>query len=74
MIVKFLPTKNGGGLGSINYLLNERTQQGTARILKGDEAQTRAVISQIPFKHKTCLGVLSFSEQASSISNKTKQE
>ncbi|WP_181021515.1 relaxase/mobilization nuclease domain-containing protein [Campylobacter hyointestinalis] len=74
MIVKFLPTKNGGGLGSVNYLLNERKEQGTARILKGNEAQTRAIISQMPYKQKTCFGVLSFSEQANSISDEIKQE
>ncbi len=74
MIVKFLPTRNGGGLGSVNYLLNERQEQGTARILKGNEAQTRAIISQMPYKQKTCFGVLSFSEQANSISDETKLE
>lgn len=74
MIVKFLPTRNGGGLGSVNYLLNERKQQGTARILKGDENTTRAIISQIPYKQKTTFGVLSFSEKADTIDDKTKQE
>ena len=74
MIVKFLPTRNGGGLGSVNYLLNERKQQGTARILKGDENTTRAIISQIPYKQKTTFGVLSFSERADEIDDKTKQE
>ena len=37
MLVKFLPTYTGGGLGSINYLLNERKAAGTARVIKGDE-------------------------------------
>ena len=74
MIVKFLPTKNGGGLGSVNYLLNERQEQGTARVLKGSEAQARALIAQMPYKQKTCFGVLSFSEQANSISDEIKQD
>ena len=74
MIVKFLPTRDGGGLGSVNYLLNERQEQGTARVLKGNEAQTRAIISQIRYKQKTTFGVLSFAEKASDISNETKQE
>lgn len=74
MIVKFLPTRDGGGLGSVNYLLNERQEQGTARVLKGNEAQTRAIISQIHYKQKTTFGVLSFVEKASDISNETKQE
>ena len=55
MIVKFLPSKSGGGIGSVNYVLNERVQQGTAKILKGDEAQTRAIISQITKKTKGML-------------------
>ena len=37
MLVKFLRTYTGGGLGSINYLLNERKAAGTARVIKGDE-------------------------------------
>lgn len=74
MIVKFLQTRNGGGVGSVNYLLNERTQQGTARILKGNESQTRAIINQIQFKQKTTFGVLSFSEKAADISDEIKQE
>lgn len=74
MIVKFLPSKSGGGIGSVNYVLNERVQQGTAKILKGDEAQTRAIISQITKKQKVCFGVLSFQESAARISDQTKLE
>ena len=74
MIVKFLPSKSGGGIGSVNYVLNERVQQGTAKILKGDEAQTRAIISQITKKQKVCFGVLSFQESAAKISDQTKLE
>ena len=74
MIVKFLPSKSGGGIGSVNYVLNERVQQGTAKILKGDEAQTRAIISQISKKQKVCFGVLSFQESAARISEQTKLE
>lgn len=74
MIVKFLPSKSGGGIGSVNYVLNERVQQGTAKILKGDEAQTRAIISQITKKQKVCFGVLSFQESAARTSEQTKLE
>ncbi|EAJ1120115.1 relaxase/mobilization nuclease domain-containing protein [Campylobacter lari] len=63
MICKFFKTKKGGGVSSINYLLNERVQQGTARILKGDENITREVIKMMNQKHKTCVGCLSFEEQ-----------
>ena len=64
MLVKFLPTYTGGGLGSINYLLNERRKAaGTARVIKGDEKLTRAVIKGVTYKQKTCFGVLSFEEK-----------
>ena len=63
MLVKFLPTYTGGGLGSINYLLNERKVAGTAKVVKGDENLTRAIIKGIDFKQKTCFGVLSFEEK-----------
>ena len=64
MLVKFLPTYTGGGLGSINYLLNERRKAaGTARVIKGDENLTRAIIKGISFSQKTCFGVLSFEEK-----------
>jgi mobilization protein len=59
MLVKFLR----GGLGSINYLLNERKAAGTARVIKGDENLTRAIIRSITYKQKTCFGVLSFQEK-----------
>ena len=63
MLVKFLPTYTGGGLGSINYLLNERKAAGMARVINGDENLTRAIIKGIDFKQKTCFGVLSFEEK-----------
>lgn len=63
MLVKFLPTYTGGGLGSINYLLNERMAAGTAKVVKGDENLTKAVIKGVTYKQKTCFGVLSFEEK-----------
>lgn len=63
MLVKFLPTYTGGGLGSLNYLLNERMAAGTAKFVKGDENLTRAIIKGISFSQKTCFGVLSFEEK-----------
>ena len=63
MLVKFLRTYTGGGFGSINYLLNERKAAGTARVIKGDENLTRAIIKGIAYKQKTCFGVLSFEEK-----------
>lgn len=73
MICKFFANKKGkgGGTASINYLLNERTEQGTARVLKGDETLTREIINSLNFKHKACVGCLSFSEN--DISDEDKQ-
>lgn len=73
MICKFFANKKGtgGGNASIDYLLNERTEQGTARILKGDETLTREIINSLNFKHKACVGCLSFSEN--DISDEDKQ-
>ena len=63
MIVKFLANKSGGGIGSVNYLLDsKRIENGTARILKGDEKNTRDLITTITKKQKTTFAVLSFEE------------
>ncbi|HEE0005281.1 TPA: relaxase/mobilization nuclease domain-containing protein [Campylobacter jejuni] len=63
MICKFFKTQKGGGVSSINYMLNERVKQGTARVLKGDEFLTREIIKSMSQKHKTCVGCLSFEEK-----------
>ncbi|EAK9916280.1 hypothetical protein [Campylobacter jejuni] len=57
MICKFFKTQKGGGVSSVDYMLNERVNQGTARILKGDEFLTRELIKSMSQKHKTCVGV-----------------
>ncbi len=62
MLIKFFRNKSGGGVGSIDYLLNERVDNKTARVLKGDEKITRELINSMTQKHKTCVGVLSFEE------------
>lgn len=63
MIVKFLANKSGGGIGSVDYLLDQkRLENGTARIIKGDEQNTRDLIMSISKKQKTTFGVLSFEE------------
>lgn len=63
MVVKFFANKKGGSSKAINYLLNEREQQGTARVLKGDPDLTRQIINDIKFKQKTTVGCLSFEEK-----------
>nr|WP_309300808.1 relaxase/mobilization nuclease domain-containing protein [Campylobacter hyointestinalis] len=56
----------------MNYLLNNRVEKGTARILQGDEDITRDLINSMSQKHKTCVGCLSFEEK--NIDEDTKKE
>jgi hypothetical protein len=63
MVVKFFSNKKGGSVKAIDYLLNEREKDGTARVLIGDEKLTRNIINSFSFKHKVCVGCLSFEEQ-----------
>lgn len=73
MIVKFFASKNGGSTASIDYLLDKkRTQEGKARILKGNESLTRGLINAMSQKHKACVGCLSFEE--SNIDENLKKE
>lgn len=62
MVVKFFSNKKGGSAKAIDYLLNEREQQGTAKVLQGDPQLTRQIINSIQFKQKTTVGCLSFEE------------
>lgn len=63
MIVKFFKHDKGGGAGAVRYLLNKRREEGTARVLRGNERLTRAIINSITTKQKVCVGCLSFEEQ-----------
>lgn len=63
MVVKFFSNKKGGSVKALDYLLNEREKDGTAKVLIGDEQLTRNIINSISFKHKVCVGCLSFEEQ-----------
>lgn len=63
MVVKFFSNKKGGSVKALDYLLNEREKDGTARVLSGDEQLTRNIINSISFKHKVCVGCLSFEEE-----------
>lgn len=73
MVVKFFSDKKGGGIGSLNYLLDKkRVEQGTAKILSGDEHITRDLVMSMSQKHKTCVGCLSFEE--ANIDESTKKE
>lgn len=63
MVVKFFSNKKGGSVKALDYLLNEREKDGTARVLIGDEQLTRNIINSISFKHKVCVGCLSFEKE-----------
>ena len=62
MIVKFLPNQKGGSAKAIDYLLNNRKLEGTAKTIKGSEELTRNIIKNISRKQKVTVGVLSFEE------------
>ncbi|MFP6202444.1 relaxase/mobilization nuclease domain-containing protein [Helicobacter pylori] len=64
MLVKFWGINQGGGDGdgSVNYLLNKRVKQGTAKVLKGDANLTKSLLLSLTQKHKACVGCLSFEE------------
>ncbi|GAA6838111.1 hypothetical protein CG4_13870 [Helicobacter pylori] len=64
MLVKFWGVNqgDGDGDGSVNYLLNERVEQGTAKVLKGDANLTKSLLLSLTQKHKACVGCLSFEE------------
>ena len=47
MVVKFFSNKKGGSVKALDYLLNEREKDGTARVLSGDEQLTRNIINSI---------------------------
>ena len=72
MLVKFFKNKSGGSIAGINYLLNHRVKDKTAFVLKGSEAVTRQIVSNITKKQKLCIGCLSFEE--SDIDLDTKQK
>lgn len=63
MVVKFFPNQKGGSSKAIDYLLNEREAEGTAKVLQGDPSITRELINSISFKQKVTVGCLSFEEK-----------
>ena len=63
MLVKFFENEKGGGVGSVYYLLNDRVQEDTARLLRGDKWLTLSLINAIEFKHKVTFGSLNFTEK-----------
>lgn len=61
--MKFFENEKGGSVGSVYYLLNDRVQEGTAKLLRGDKEITLSLINAIEFKHKVTFGSLNFTEK-----------
>ena len=62
MYIKFFGNKSGGSKSSVNYLLNERVNEGTAKVLKGNPEFTKAIIGEIKNKHKVTFGSINLKE------------
>lgn len=62
MYIKFFRNKSGGSKASVNYLLNDRVSDGTAKILKGNAEFTKAIIGEIKNKHKVSWGSINLSK------------
>ena len=71
MIVKFFRggRTRTGARSAVKYLLNERVEQGTAQVYKGDPNLTLKIINSIQRKWKFTSGVISFEESYEQISS-----
>lgn len=72
MICKIMGNSKGGTSASVDYLLNDREDEGTARLLQGDPELTKSLIDTSKFAQKSVVGVLSFEE--ANLSEETKRE
>lgn len=74
MLVKFFRHGTGSGAGPLNYLLGSDRQREGAKVLYGDPVMTEQLINATPFKQKYKSGVLSFTEDADSFTDKQKMD
>jgi hypothetical protein len=72
LIVKFFKYGTGDSTSCFNYLLNERVENNTSRVLRGSPEITKSIISSLTTKRRYKAGCLSFSE--SNITQKHKEE
>jgi hypothetical protein len=63
MIHQPLKNEQGGTIGAIDYMINNRLKEGTARVLRGNSFLTKELVRQIKFKQKLFVTVLSFEEE-----------
>jgi len=68
MICKFFNTGKSKSSASkqVNYLVNERVENGTAKVVVGDTNLTLKIINEIENKWKFNAGVMSFQERINS--------
>lgn len=72
MICKIMGNSKGGTSASVDYLLNDREDEGTARLLQGDPELTKSLIDSSKYAQKSVVGVLSFEE--ANLSEEAKRE
>lgn len=72
MIIKIFSNRGGGSAGaSLNYLLDKA--KGEVEILQGDPKLSKKIAENLPFKNKYTVGVLSFEEKPSQITEQQKR-
>jgi len=62
IVILKMNRKSKGKRGVVEYLLNERAQEGTATTLRGNPEMTRSLIQNISRKHKYLSGGLMFAK------------
>lgn len=72
MIVKWFKHGSGNGKAAFNYLLNERVEENTSRILRGSADLTLSIIQSLDYKKRYKSGCLSFEEL--NVANNIKEE
>ena len=75
MIIKFFNRGKGSGVGPINYLLGaDNTPRAGAKLLYGNPKLTEQLINTTPYKQKYKTGVLSFTEDATQLTDEQKKD
>lgn len=72
MLCKIMGNSKGGTSASVDYLLNDREDEGTAKLLQGDPELTKSLIDNSKYSQKSVVGVLSFEE--ANLSEEAKRE
>lgn len=62
MLIKWFKYGSGDSTAAFNYLLNNRVEQGTSKVIRGSSFITKAITKSLKTKKKYKSGCLSFSE------------